>query len=124
MSFQFNGIDKMFLQTNVKFRNNHMSFMYPEILRGHGVLNCYQPINRELNFQDEFRLKYTGSIPFVVHETQKIPSSCIEESHFTQGSVNVSTKCPSGTCLLMNHLTNKDKLNFKKNLKNNLYCTK
>lgn len=123
-NLNFSNTKKMFVVDNARQRNNYMSYMYPLILQGRGVLNCYQPINREIRFQGEQGLRFLKTQNFIFAEDGSISQDCINNSYYTQNSIFISPSCSTRVCLLMNHLTNEDRKNFSINSKNNLYCNK
>jgi hypothetical protein len=86
------------------------SYMYPAILLGKMVPNCYQPMNRihvlsgEEAVADGVEIKGNGSIDLIEpNEKLSISKACRDSIFLTQNSIFIDPKlCPKEICLRIN----------------------
>jgi hypothetical protein len=70
------------------------SQMYPWVLRGQGIDNCYNALPRS---PAPLR-RASAWLPLVQNDVGRTPRACLEESYFTQTRVVLGEHCPARTC--------------------------
>jgi len=108
------------------------SFMYPPILLGGGVLNCYDPISRvgvltrefagQAEFLDASGQLRVGLYPFIDPSHGSPSSACRENSYFTQNALVLDPSCGPGTCVNVNNLNPRDKVPLEPNRQVGKFC--
>lgn len=92
--------EQMKYQSIVPMRDQKASYMYPAVMVGVGVLNCYEPLTFERALISEAPGKPFEklSATFLKSEPQ-----CQKESYFTQNTIFLDTSCDlSKSCLNLN----------------------
>ena len=104
-------VREMQLVSTVPSRTHNRHFMYPALLQGHAVLNCYDPIWRVGVMSREFQARpelmengriRVGVFPLIDLEAANPPETCVLESYFTQSEIELAASCPPGTCVNLN----------------------
>lgn len=98
--------DKMNIIKFARDRNNHSSSMYYEVLKGHIVPNCYQPLSRDVHFAgEEDGIKYSkGALIPLLRSSSELSLKCITDSYVTQNDLHIDDNCPRDLCLNLNSL--------------------
>jgi hypothetical protein len=82
----------------------HGSQMYPAILAGQGVINCYNPLPRA-----PFGVVLPEHPGRLIDDRTGAPGqACVEQSSFTQNHVRIAQACPAFVCLNLSVLNERD----------------
>ncbi|MBN2357821.1 MAG: hypothetical protein JXR83_00105 [Deltaproteobacteria bacterium] len=101
------------------------SYMYPAVLKGAAVLNCYDPLARpklmalELGTLDPLR---QHAVPLLAGDLKALDRRCVEGSHFTQSTLHLDPACPAGTCVNLNALDDDAAQRLRWNLEQQRWC--
>jgi hypothetical protein len=107
-------------------RSDRQSFMYEPLAQGFAVLNCYNPISRDMRVSLEFSpfidSHQAKQFPFIDFEG-KPSEQCWQGTYMTSNTIHVDPQCPKG-CFTLNDLSPEDRRRFVflKDIK--IYCSK
>ena len=108
---------------------NGDSFMYEPIARGKGVINCYQPIARQIVVGSErwknpnFPIAPEGIYSPLIPGENSVNERCRQSVRITQNHFSYdSVECPKDLCFSFNMLKDPSQLSFDS--KRGFYCAR
>ena len=81
------------------------SYMYPVVLLGAAVLNCYDPLARPQAMAQtlaDVAPQQRFGLPLLAGDLAALGRSCVEGSYFTQNTLRIDPSCPAATCVNLN----------------------
>lgn len=81
------------------------SYMYPVVLLGAAVLNCYDPLARPQAMAQalaDAAPQQRHGMPLLAGDLIALGRSCVEGSYFTQNTLRIDPSCPPTTCVHLN----------------------